>query len=131
MNRHNLKILLVDDEPDILEFISYNLTREGYHVITAADGKEAYQKALLLKPNLIVLDVLMPVMNGYETCIKLRANPEFNNTKIVFLSAIDDTTAKEFGLALEADAFISKPIRMELFLKRIETWLKPSAALST
>lgn len=126
-----MKILIVDDEPDILEFISYNLMREGYHVITAVDGKEGYEKAELFKPNLIILDVLMPVMNGYETCIRLRRNPEFDSTKIIFLSALNESTAKEFGLELEADAFIGKPIRIELLLKRIETWLKTSVPLST
>lgn len=126
-----MKILIVDDEPDILEFVSYNLMREGYHVITAVDGKEGYEKAVLFKPNLIILDVLMPVMNGYETCIRLRRNPEFDSTKIIFLSALNESTAKDFGLELEADAFIGKPIRIELLLKRIETWLKASVPLST
>lgn len=131
MSQQKFKILIVDDEPDILEFVSYNLMREGYHAITAVDGKEGYEKALLLRPDLIILDVLMPVMDGYETCVKLRANSEFDNTKIVFLSALNESSAKSFGLELEADAFIGKPIRMELLLKRVETWLKTPAPLST
>ena len=131
MNHPELKILIVDDEPDILEFISYNLKNAGYSVITATDGNDGYNKALICKPHLIILDVLMPVMNGYETCIRLRKDPAFDKTKIVFLSALNESTAREFGLELEADAFIGKPIRMELFLKRIETWLKDSVPLST
>ncbi|MBI3511051.1 MAG: response regulator [Bacteroidetes bacterium] len=118
-----MKILIVDDEPDIREFISYNLLRRGYIVITASDGKEGMDLALEFKPDLIILDVLMPVMNGYETCIELRKNPIFDKTKIIFLSALNESTAKDFGLKLEADAFIGKPIRIELLLKRVELWL--------
>jgi two-component system alkaline phosphatase synthesis response regulator PhoP len=119
----------VDDEPDIIEFVSYNLMRAGYHVITAPDGEEGYNKAVENKPDLIILDVLMPVMDGYETCVKLRGNHEFDQTKIVFLSALSELRTREFGLQLEADAFMGKPIRIDLLLKRIETWLKPSATL--
>ncbi|MCX6310815.1 MAG: response regulator [Bacteroidetes bacterium] len=126
MNKQEIKILIVDDEPDIREFVSYNLFRRGYTVITAADGKEGYDLALEFKPNLIILDVLMPVMNGYETCIRLRKNPIFDQTKIIFLSALNESTAKDLGLELEADAFIGKPIRIELLVKRIELWLKTS-----
>lgn len=131
MNGLQKKVLIVDDEPDILEFISYNLKRAGYHVLTAVDGKEGYEKALATMPDLIILDVLMPIMNGYEACVQLRMNPAFDDTKIIFLSAINELTAKDFGLELEADAFIGKPIRMELLLKRIETWLKTADSPAT
>lgn len=131
MNRTQKKILIVDDEPDIREFLSYNLLRVGYHVLTATDGWEGYKKALELKPDLIILDVLMPVMDGHQTCIRLRQDPAFDNTKIIYLSALSESSAKDFGLELEADAFISKPIKMELLLKRIETWLKSSETIST
>ncbi len=131
MNHGELKILIVDDEPDIREILSYNLFRRGYHVLTASDGKEGYEKAVQFTPDLIILDILMPVMDGYETCVKLRNDPQFNQTKIVFLSALSELRAREFGLELEADAFMAKPIRMELLLKRVETWLQKAATLAT
>lgn len=131
MNEAAPKILIVDDEPDIIEFVSYNLNRAGYHVITADNGKEGYEKAVRHNPDLIILDILMPVMDGYETCLKLRADAQFNRTKIVFLSALTELRAREFGLELEADAFMGKPIRIELLLKRVETWLKKPTSISS
>ncbi len=118
------KILIVDDEPDIREFISYNLTRKGYSVYTAPDGKTGFEMAVEFRPHLIILDVLMPLMNGYETCMRLRKNPIFVDTKIIFLSALSESYAKDLGLELEADEFISKPIRIELLVKRVERWIK-------
>jgi two-component system alkaline phosphatase synthesis response regulator PhoP len=124
MEKQQKKILIVDDEPDIREFISYNLIRKGYSVFTAADGKAGFEMAMEFRPHLIILDVLMPLMNGYETCIRLRRNPLFADTKIIFLSALSESYAKDLGLELEADAFISKPIRIELLVKRVEMWMK-------
>jgi two-component system alkaline phosphatase synthesis response regulator PhoP len=124
MEKQKMKILIVDDEPDIREFISYNLIRKGYSVLTAADGKEGYDMAIEFRPQLIILDILMPFLNGYETCMKLRANSIFDDTHIVFLSALNETMAKDFGLELEADAFIGKPIRIELLMKRVDYWMK-------
>ena len=124
MDKQQMKILIVDDEPDIREFISYNLIRKGYTVLTASDGKEGYDMALEFRPNLIILDILMPFLNGYETCMRLRQNPMFDDTKIIFLSALNESTAKDFGLELEADAFIGKPIRIELLMKRVDHWMK-------
>jgi two-component system, OmpR family, alkaline phosphatase synthesis response regulator PhoP len=121
------KILIVDDEPDILEFISYNLRRRGYEVITAPDGKEGFDLAIEHRPHLIILDLLMPVMNGFETCIRLRKNPYFSETKILFLSALNESHAKGFESQLHVDGYIPKPIRMELFLKRVEFWMKQTA----
>lgn len=129
MEKQKMKILIVDDEPDIREFISYNLIRKGYSVLTAADGKEGYDMALEFRPQLIILDILMPFLNGYETCMKLRANSIFDDTHIVFLSALNETMAKDFGLELEADAFIGKPIRIELLMKRVDYWMKTSIRL--
>ncbi|MDQ3111489.1 MAG: response regulator [Bacteroidota bacterium] len=124
MEKSQKKILIVDDEPDIREFISYNLIRKGYSVFTAPDGKTGFEMALEFRPNLIILDVLMPLMNGYETCLRLRKNPLFANTKIIFLSALTESYAKDLGLELEADEFISKPIRIEQLIKRVEMWVK-------
>ena len=124
MEKQLKKILIVDDEPDIREFISYNLMRKGYSVYTAPDGKSGFEMAVEFRPHLIILDVLMPLMNGYETCIRLRKNPIFANTKIIFLSALSESYAKDLGLELEADEFISKPIRIELLVKRVERWVK-------
>jgi two-component system alkaline phosphatase synthesis response regulator PhoP len=124
MDKPNKKILIVDDEPDIREFISYNLRRRGYFVITAPDGKEGFDLAVEHRPHLIILDLLMPVMNGFETCIRLRKNPYFNETKILFLSALSEEHARDFGEQVNVDGYINKPIRMELFLKRVEFWMK-------
>lgn len=121
MKTQGKKILIVDDEPDIREFISYNLIRKGYTVLTAEDGKEGLLMAFEFLPDLIILDIMMPFLNGYETCIRLRQNPIFDNTKIVFLSALNESTAKDFGLRLAANDFIGKPIKMELLIKKIET----------
>lgn len=124
MEKQLKKILIVDDEPDIREFISYNLMRKGYSVFTAPDGKTGFEMAVEFRPHLIILDVLMPLMNGYETCMRLRKNPIFANTKIIFLSALSESYAKDLGLELEADEFISKPIRIEQLVKRVEMWVK-------
>lgn len=124
MEKQQKKILIVDDEPDIREFISYNLMRKGYSVYTAPDGKSGFEMAVEFRPHLIILDVLMPLMNGYETCIRLRKNPIFANTKIIFLSALSESYAKDLGLELEADEFISKPIRIEQLVKRVEMWVR-------
>jgi two-component system, OmpR family, alkaline phosphatase synthesis response regulator PhoP len=118
------RILIIDDEPDIREFVSYNLSRRGYLVETASDGKTGYEAALVFRPHLIILDILMPVMNGYETCMRLRRNPEFSTTRILFLSALNESYARELGIKLEADGYISKPVRMELLLRRVEDWVK-------
>jgi two-component system alkaline phosphatase synthesis response regulator PhoP len=118
------RILIIDDEPDIREFVSYNLSRRGYVVETASDGKTGYEAALVFRPHLIILDILMPVMNGYETCMRLRRNPEFSTTRILFLSALNESYARELGIKLEADGYISKPVRMELLLRRVEDWVK-------
>lgn len=124
MENQQKKILIVDDEPDIREFISYNLIRKGYSVFTAPDGKTGFEMAVEFRPHLIILDVLMPLMNGYETCIRLRKNPLFADTKIIFLSALSESYAKDLGLELEADAFITKPIRIEQLVKRVEMWVR-------
>jgi two-component system, OmpR family, alkaline phosphatase synthesis response regulator PhoP len=124
MEQQQRRILIVDDEPDIREFISYNLTRKGYAVVTAPDGKTGFDLAVEHRPHLIILDILMPVMNGYETCLRLRKNPIFSETRILFLSALSESYARDLGVQLEADGYISKPVRIDVLLKRVEDWVK-------
>jgi two-component system, OmpR family, alkaline phosphatase synthesis response regulator PhoP len=114
------RILIIDDEPDIREFISYNLQKKGYLVFSAFNGSTGYESALKHQPHLILLDVLMPVMNGYETCIQMRKNELLQKTKIVFLSALSESHVREIGLQLNIDGYISKPIRIDALVKRID-----------
>lgn len=118
------KILLADDEPDILEILSYNLGREGYEVVTAADGDEALNKARLSKPDLVVLDMMMPKKNGMEVCELLRSQPYFKETPIVFLTALNDEATHVKGLETGADDYISKPVSPKVFLTRINALLR-------
>lgn len=118
------KILVVDDEPDILEFISYNLKNKGYQIATAADGVEAIKKAKDFQPDLILLDVMMPNKDGMQTIRELRQMPDFENTAIIFLTALSDEKSEIDGLNLGADDFISKPIKPELLSTRIATALR-------
>ena len=97
------KILIADDEPDILEIIQYNLQKEGYEVVTAKDGDEALTKAKSLRPDLIILDIMMPKKNGMEVCAILRAQPAFKQTLIIFLTALNDEGSQIKGLETGAD----------------------------
>ncbi|HTF03352.1 MAG TPA: response regulator [Bacteroidia bacterium] len=124
MDLKGKRILIIDDEPDIREFVSYNLSKKGYVVATAADGISGYELALKFEPDLILLDILMPEMNGYETCMKLRQNPAFVKTQIVFLSALNQSYAKDLGFRMDADAYICKPVRMEFLVRRVDQWVK-------
>lgn len=118
------KILLVDDEPDILEFMSYNLLREGYEVHVASNGREAIDKALEVMPHIILLDVMMPEMDGIQACIELRKRPEFSETLIVFLSALGEDSSQLKGFDVGADDYITKPIKVKLLISRIQAMLK-------
>ncbi len=118
------RILLVDDEPDIVEIIEYNLSKEGYEVITAQNGLEGYQKAIEFEPHLIILDVMMPEMDGFETCKKIRSNASTANTIIAFLSARGEEHSQMEGFDLGADDYIAKPIRMSLLKSRVKALLK-------
>lgn len=119
MDQKEGKILIADDEPDILEIISYNLRREGYEIITAKDGEEALQKSIQLKPDLIVLDVMMPGKNGMELCKILRALPDFRHTLIIFLTALNDELSHVRGLEYGADDYISKPVSPKILVSKI------------
>ena len=110
MERKGLKVLIADDEPDILEIISYNLSREGYEVITAKDGDEAIEKAGKHKPHLVILDMMMPKKTGVQVCQVLRAQDGFKDTLIMFLTALNDETTQVRGLETGADDYVSKPV---------------------
>lgn len=111
--------MIADDEPDILEILKYNLSNEGYEVITAKDGDEAVEKSRRNQPDLIILDVMMPKKTGVEVCQILRAQPAFKETLIVFLTAVNDEGTQIKGLETGADDYISKPISPKVFLSRV------------
>ncbi|MEI2710358.1 MAG: response regulator transcription factor [Chitinophagaceae bacterium] len=113
------RILLADDEPDILEIISYNLIQQGYEVYTAKNGDEALDKAKLLNPDLIILDIMMPKKTGIEVCKILRTQSIFKNTLIIFLTALDDEPTHIKGLETGADDYISKPISPKILISRV------------
>ena len=124
MNKKNTKILLVDDEPDILEIIGYNLSNEGYQVVTAKNGIEGVQKAKKEKPHLIILDVMMPEMDGIEACEQIRNIPELNNTVITFLTARGEDYSQLAGFDAGADDYISKPIKPKILVSKIKALLR-------
>ncbi len=113
------KILLVDDEPDILEFMEYNLKREDYQIFKATNGKEAIQMAKKENPDLIILDIMMPEMDGIETCRHLRELPAFKNTLIAFLTARSEDYSQIAGFDVGADDYITKPIKPRVLISRI------------
>lgn len=118
------KILIVDDEPDILEFLEYNLTKEGFNVVTAADGEEAIKVAEKEKPDLIILDIMMPKIDGVEVCRQLRAKPAFDHTLIAFLTAREEDYSQIAALDVGGDDYITKPIRPRVFVSRIKALLR-------
>jgi two-component system alkaline phosphatase synthesis response regulator PhoP len=120
----NIKILLVDDETDILEIISYNLISEGYSVFTSSNGQEAIKKAAKEKPHLIILDVMIPEMDGIEACEKIRKIPELENTLITFLTARGEDYSKVAGFDAGADDYITKPIKPKVLVSKIKSLLR-------
>jgi two-component system alkaline phosphatase synthesis response regulator PhoP len=120
----NGKILVVDDEADILEFISYNLKKEGYEVWTAMNGQEALPLAKKIKPDLILLDVMMPIMDGLETCKRIKADPDFAKTYVVFLTARAEEYSEIEGFNSGADDYIAKPIKPKLLISRLNAILR-------
>lgn len=118
------RILLVDDEEDILNFLSYNLKKEGYEVYTALNGQDGIELAKKNKPHLIVLDVMMPEMDGIETCRILRENKDIGNTLIVFLSARSEDYTQIAGFDSGADDYITKPVKPRVFISRIKALLR-------
>ncbi|MBO5465645.1 MAG: response regulator transcription factor [Alistipes sp.] len=118
------RILLIDDEDDILEFVKYNLERDGYEVFTAANGAEGLNVALRVKPHLILLDMMMPVLDGIETCKAIRNSPALKNVMVVFLSAVGSEETQLQGYNAGADDYINKPIKMNILRSRVQAILK-------
>ncbi len=118
------KILLVDDDPDILEFLSYNIKNEGYEVETSENGVEALKKLETYKPDLIILDVMMPEMDGIETCKEIRKIPDFSETLIAFLTARGEDYSQIAGFDSGADDYITKPIRPKVLVSKIKALLR-------
>ncbi len=113
------RILIVDDEPDILEIISYNLLKEGYEIYTAKDGNEAIERAKQLNPDLIILDIMMPKKTGIEVCNILRTQTMFQQTLIIFLTALSDEASQIKGLESGADDYVNKPISPKVLVSRV------------
>jgi len=124
MRQSNIKILLVDDEPDILEIIKYNLSNEGYQIFTAPNGIEAISRAVKHKPHLIILDVMMPEMDGIEACEKLRRIPELSETIITFLTARGEDYSQVAGFEAGADDYITKPIKPKVLISKVKALLR-------
>lgn len=124
MSNATFKILLVDDEPDIVEFLSYNLKKEGYEVITAGNGREAIDIAKKELPHLIVLDVMMPDMDGIETCREIREQKGLHDVLIAFLTARSEDYTQIAGFEVGADDYITKPIKPRVFISRVKALLR-------
>ena len=124
MKKKDIKILLVDDEPDILEIVGYNLSSEGYQIITAENGFEAVKKAKKEKPHLIILDVMMPEMDGIEACEQIRKNPDLNDTIITFLTARGEDYSQLAGFEAGADDYITKPIKPKVLVGKVKALLR-------
>ena len=124
MDKRDIKILLVDDEPDILEIVGYNLSSEGYKVITAENGVEGVKKAKKEKPHLIILDVMMPEMDGIEACEQIRVIPELKDVIITFLTARGEDYSQVAGFDAGADDYITKPIKPKVLVSKVKALLR-------
>ncbi len=124
MKKQDIKILLVDDEPDILEILSYNLSSAGYQVYTAKNGAEGVEKARKKQPHLIILDVMMPEMDGIEACEQIRNSKGLENTIITFLTARSEDYSQVAGFDAGADDYITKPIKPKVFLSKVKALLR-------
>ena len=124
MNKKDIKILLVDDEPDILEIVGYNLSAEGYQVVMAENGVEAIEQAKKHIPQLIILDVMMPLMDGIEACEKLRKLPELNQAVITFFTARGEDYSMVAGFDAGADDYITKPIKPKVLISKVKALLR-------
>ncbi len=124
MNPEDIKILLVDDEPDILEIISYSLKNAGYNIYTATNGVEAVEQASKIEPHLIILDVMMPEMDGIEACEVIRKTEKIKNTLITFLSARGEDYSQIAGFNAGADDYLTKPIKPKILLSKVKSLLR-------
>ena len=124
MKKSDITILCVDDEPDILEILKYNLSNEGYNVLTANDGLSAISKAKEIIPNLIILDIMMPNMDGIEACEKLRADQKFNDTIIMFLTARGEDYSHVAAYEAGADDYVTKPVKPKVLVSKVKGLLR-------
>ncbi|MBT8285899.1 MAG: response regulator transcription factor [Flavobacteriaceae bacterium] len=124
MKKQDIRILLVDDEPDILEILKYNLSSEGYQVSTAKNGVEGVEKAKKKKPHLIILDVMMPEMDGIEACEKIRHTDGLQDTIITFLTARGEDYSQVAGFDAGADDYITKPIKPKVLVSKVKSLLR-------
>lgn len=118
------KILIVDDEPDILEILSYNLRKEGYEVETASNGEEGLKKAVQVMPDLIILDIMMPQMDGVEVCRNIRSQRTFDNTLVAFLTAREEDYSQIAALDVGGDDYITKPIKPRVLMSRVKALMR-------
>jgi two-component system, OmpR family, alkaline phosphatase synthesis response regulator PhoP len=124
MEKSDYKILLVDDEPDILEFVGYNIKKEGYTLFTSSNGKDAIQLAKKVIPHLVILDIMMPGIDGIETCIEMRKIESLRSTLIAFLTARSEDFSQIAGLDAGGDDYITKPIKPRVLISRINALLR-------
>lgn len=118
------KILIVDDEPDILEILSYNLRKEGYIVETANNGQEGLKKVAEVMPDLVILDIMMPEMDGVEVCRTIRSKREFDNTMVAFLTAREEDYSQIAALDVGGDDYITKPIKPRVLMSRVNALMR-------
>lgn len=124
MKKREIKILLVDDEPDILEIVGYNLQQEGFQIFKATNGREAIAMAKKEIPQLIIMDVMMPEMDGMEACETIRKIPELNDVIVTFLTARSEDYSQVAGFDVGADDYISKPIKPKLLVSKVKALLR-------
>jgi two-component system alkaline phosphatase synthesis response regulator PhoP len=124
MSNQKHKILLVDDEPDVLEFLGYNLRKEGYQVESCLNSAEAVKKAEEFNPHLIILDVMMPGMDGIETCSEIRKIPQLQDSIVIFLTARGEDYSQIAGFEAGADDYLTKPIKPKVLLSRVKALLR-------
>ncbi len=124
MDWSDYKILLVDDEDDILEFLSYNLRNEGFHISTASNGREAVRLTAELRPDLVLMDVMMPEMDGIAACEKIRSTKHIENTLVAFLTALGEDHSQIAGFEAGGDDYITKPIKPKVLISRVKALLK-------
>jgi len=124
MKKSDIKILCVDDEPDILEILKYNLSNEGYKITTAADGQSAIKIAYNIIPNLIIMDIMMPSMDGIQACEKLRSDEKFNDTIIMFLTARGEDYSHVAAYDAGADDYVTKPVKPKVLISKVKGLLR-------
>lgn len=124
MDASKFNVLLVDDEVDVLEFLSYNLKKEGFKVSTATNGREAIKKAIAEVPHLIILDVMMPEMDGIATCEEIKQIPALKNSLVIFLTARGEDYSQIAGFDAGADDYVTKPIKPKLLISRVKALLR-------